>query len=447
MSPRLLPFLLILPAFSQDFSAIEQSAREELAMANVPGATIAIVRGNQVIFSKAFGVANVETREPMRPDMLFRLGSTTKMLVSSALVRLSLEGTLDLNVPVGKYISGLPPKLSQVTANQLLSHTAGIYDIAPMYGSQDESALGAGIRSWTDSVVFIPPGRIFSYSNPGYWMAGYLLETAYGKPFADAMNELVFQPLGMKATTLRPTMAMTWPLAIGHEEAGRGRCRVVRPAANNAASWPAGSVFSRTADLARFVMAFLNDGMLDGRRVLDPRLIAALSSPHSRFPDSADAYGYGLTIRDYRGLRILEHAGDRSGYGTFVRMAPEARVGIIILTNRTGGTLPATLEKATELLVKLKPAAPETPKPALPLTPADLKRLPGVYQNADERFEVLARGNRLILEHGSEHLELVKHSAVRFGAAGRKADYLIMPAEGDTPAYLFTDSRVFVRAP
>jgi len=105
---------------------VEQTAREEIAKWNVPGASIALVRGEEVVFAKGVGVANVETGEAVRPEMLFRLGSTTKMLTATALVGLAVEGQVDLNAPVSRYLKGLPPKLSQVTANQLLSHTAGI---------------------------------------------------------------------------------------------------------------------------------------------------------------------------------------------------------------------------------------------------------------------------------------------------------------------------------
>jgi CubicO group peptidase (beta-lactamase class C family) len=347
--------LLSFPLFSQpapDFGVLETSAREELARLNIPGASIAVVRGDRVIFAKGFGTADVETGDAVKPEMLFRLGSTTKMFTATALVGLALEGKLDLNAPIGKYITGLAPKLSQVTANQLLSHTAGIHDEAPMYGSHDDAALGIGIHQWTDAWLFTAPGKVFSYSNPGYWMAGYLVEVLSGKPYADAMEELVFHPCGMMRTTLRPTTAMTWPLAQGHDFAN-GKNHVARPAADNAASWPAGSIFSNTSDLARFVTAFLNRGMLDGKRVLDPQVFNLLSSPHARYPDSPESYGYGLTVREFRGVHMVEHSGSRMGYGSFVRMAPEQRVGIIVLTNRTGSNLPATVDKATELLLPL----------------------------------------------------------------------------------------------
>lgn len=129
----------------------------EMVKLHIPGATIAIVRGDQVIFEKSFGTANIETGEAMRPEMLIRIGSTTKMFTAAALVGLAVEGKIDLNAPVGKYVAGLPPKISRLTANQLLSHTAGLSDDDPFIGLHDDSALGAGIHSWTDSWLFTDP--------------------------------------------------------------------------------------------------------------------------------------------------------------------------------------------------------------------------------------------------------------------------------------------------
>src|SRR5258707_7195327 len=119
---------------AQDFTPLEQTAREEMGRLNIPGAAIAIVRGDQVIYSQVLGVANVETGEAVRPGMLFRLGSTTKQLTAAAVVGLAVEDKLDLNAPISKYLAGLPPRLGAVNENQLLSHTAGIHDQATMDG-------------------------------------------------------------------------------------------------------------------------------------------------------------------------------------------------------------------------------------------------------------------------------------------------------------------------
>src|SRR4029450_9552393 len=214
---------------------------------------------------------------PMMPNMLFRIGSTTKMFTAAALVTLAEDGKIKLDEPLGKYGKGLNPKLSQVTAHQLLTHTAGIIDEAPMYGDHDDSALGRTIRSWKDDQIFTDPGRIISYSNPGYWLAGFTVETISGKHYADQLKEGLFKPLGMTSTTFRPTEAMTYPLAQGHNAAGTSAPTVVRPFADNAASWPAGSMFTNVLDLSRFVIAFMNGGKIDGRQGLSPAGMAKLS--------------------------------------------------------------------------------------------------------------------------------------------------------------------------
>ncbi|HEV2690528.1 MAG TPA: serine hydrolase domain-containing protein, partial [Bryobacteraceae bacterium] len=290
-----------------DPAAIERVANEELQAGHTPGAAVSVISGDKMIFTHGYGVANVETGAPVTPDMLFRLGSTTKMFTAAALVGLAVEGKVDLEAPVGKYITGLDPTIAKLTANQLLSHTSGLRDEAPMFGSHDEIALNTGIHAWKPDYLFAPPGRIYSYSNPGFWLAGFLAETATGKLYADVIEERIFQPLGMHRSTLRPTMAMTWPLAQGHEFE-EGIVRVIRPAADNAASWPAGSIFSSATELARFVIAFMNGG-------LPPKVVALMSSPHAKIPGSEDNYGYGLRLSFDRGVRWVSHGGSRSGYG------------------------------------------------------------------------------------------------------------------------------------
>src|SRR6266404_5544448 len=125
----LLSFLLAwqpTPAQQADkFSRLEQAVLAELNARGIPGAAVVVVHGDRIVFQKGFGIGNVETKEPVSPDMLFKINSATKMFTSAALVTLSEDGKIDLNAPVGRYLSGLSPKLSQITAHQLLSHTAG----------------------------------------------------------------------------------------------------------------------------------------------------------------------------------------------------------------------------------------------------------------------------------------------------------------------------------
>jgi CubicO group peptidase (beta-lactamase class C family) len=424
-----------------DPAAIERVALEELRSSKTPGAAVSVVLGDRVVFSHGYGVASVESGAPVSPDMLFRLGSTTKMFTASAVVGLSLEGKIDLNTSISRYIPGLDETIGKVTANQLLSHTSGLHDEAPMFGSHDETALGKGIHAWKSDFLFAPPGRIYSYSNPGFWLAGYLAESMSGKPYADVIELRLFAPLAMKTSTLRPTVAMTWPLAQGHE-VQQGKPVVIRPAADNAGSWPAGSIFSSTLDLSRFVIAFMNDGTVNGKRVLPPELIAIMSAPHASIPGSETKYGYGLELSTRRGIHWVQHEGSRAGYGSLIRMAPERKFAVIITANRTGSSMPKLAEAISEQMLPLEPEVHKD-TPAHALTPTELNGFAGVYRNG---------ANQVTLEVEVGGLKDGKKRFTRAGdgfllGEGESAERLVLvPDSSGRAEFVFSGGRAFRRA-
>ncbi len=395
-----------------EFAELEKVVLDELKATNTPGAAIGIVRGDRLIYAKGFGTSNVETGAPVTPNMLFRLGSTTKMFTAAALVQLAEAGKLKLDNPIGNHAKGLSPKIAQLTSHQLLSHTGGLSDDAVMFGLHDDAALGETVRGLKDDSLFTEPGRIFSYSNAGYWLAGFVVEQVSGKPYADQLNEALFKPLGMQSTTLRPTMAMTWPLSQGHEGAPP---KVIRPAADNAGNWPSGSIFSSVNDLSRWVTTLLNGGKLDGQQVLSPSLIAKLSAPHAATPGSESHYGYGLASSTERGVRRLQHGGSRSGYGSVITLAPEQRVGLIILANRTGASLPRTAEKALELLLPFTPQVSEKPQ-SITMSEAEMQRCVGVFAQGSNIVELLPVEGKLFAKRGNQQFPVNKVGEGRFTA-------------------------------
>ncbi|HJU44549.1 MAG TPA: serine hydrolase domain-containing protein [Vicinamibacterales bacterium] len=421
-----------------DFGSLEKIAAEELRNTGTPGGAIAVVLGDRVVYTRAFGIANVETNEPVRPEMLFRLGSTTKMFTAAALVSLAERGAIDLAVPVGSYVSGLDAKVGRVTADQLLSHQSGFFDEAPMFGSHDETALEKEVRSWTDSRFFTEPGKIFSYSNPGYWFAGFLIEHASRRNYADQLAESIFAPLGMKRTTLRPLEAMTYPIAQGHEETPQGP-RVIRPAANNAASWPAGSIFSNVEDLSRFVIAFVNDGRLDGKQVLPPAVIRALSTPRAKIPGGDGSYGYGLQIAKYRGVDLVSHGGSRAGYGSSIRMVPSKKFGVIAVANRTGIGLNATAVRAMEIALPLEPSTKSTTAQSA-IAPADMHAYVGTYSQGARTMDVLIRDGKLMLKQNNRETPLMKFSETEI-ATESGARWVVVRNTNGAVEYLHAGSR------
>jgi len=403
-----------LPAMAQprdvDFADLENVIQAELKETGTPGAAVAIINRGRVVFAKGFGVTSVETNIPVSAETLFRLGSTTKMFTAAALVRTAEQGRLKLDAPIGNYARSIAPELARLTAHQLLSNSAGVADFAAPVVSQEDSSLAVMVRGWKADVLFAEPGKIYSYASPGFWLAGYVLEEVSGKPYADAMEELIFKPLGMQRTTLRPLMAMTYPLAVGHVLNSESRKpEVIRPAFNNTAMWPAGSIFSSANDLARFVTAFLSEGKLEGKEVWPPALFAKLPGKYIAMPGDPNAfYGYGLMNFESQGVRMWMHGGFSRGYGSMIQMAPEYGFAVIVLTNKSGETLSKTTTKAKELFLPLKPAGDETPNKAMPLTAKDIAAFTGKFANGPQVWEITATDGKLFLQVESAKHELSK---------------------------------------
>jgi CubicO group peptidase (beta-lactamase class C family) len=422
--PRTLTLLLLMcglcaPAAqarkaSVDYAELEKVMQEELKATNTPGATIAIVSGDRVVYAKGFGVANVETGAPVSTDMLFRLGSTTKMFTGAALVTLAAQGKIKLDEPIGTYVNGLNPKIARTTLHQLISHTAGMADFEAPFISQDDESLGRMVRGWKEDAQFTEPGQVYSYSSAGYWLAGYVLEEVYKKPYADAMNELLFQPLGMKRTTLRPSLAMTYPLSMGHSVREKEGPAIIRPAFNNVLMWPAGSIYSSVKELSFFVIALMNEGRLEGKQVLSPLICAKLPGEYVSMPGDPDVhYGYGLLSFEQRGVKVVMHGGFSRGYGSMIQIVPAQHFAVIIQTNKSGETLPLTRAKAMELSLTLKPETALKPKAAQAISAAEMTNFAGKYTNGPQAWEVYVKDGKLYLKQPDGDVALTRTGPYR----------------------------------
>jgi CubicO group peptidase (beta-lactamase class C family) len=419
--------LLLLPPLSAfarrqkvDFGDLEKVALAELQETGTPGAAIAVISGDRVIFAKGFGVANVETQAPVTPYTLFQIGSITKTFTAAALLCLSAEGKLALDKPIGHYVKGLSPKLSQVTSQQLLSHTAGLKDEPDEYGTHDESALAEYVRSWKDDYCLLEPQQCFSYSNSGIALAGLVLQEVGGKPYAEQMNERLFTPLQMSRTTFRPTMAMTYPLAMGHRSQRGEPPVVVRPLADDTRLWPAGNLFTNLDDFSRFVIAFLNEGKIAGRQVLPPSLIAQMTAPRVEVPVFVPAthYGYCLFMNRQRGVNRVWHDGSMPGFFASMMMVPQQRFAVIMLTNKEGWGLSKTQEKAMEMLLPLTPKELRKSQTTQALSAAEMSRYAGTYSNPNRwQIEVVVKDGGLFIKEFGLQLPLTRIGEQRFSFA------------------------------
>ena len=448
--------LLLVPTTSSakppDFTELEKLVPEELRERNTPGAVIAIVSGDRVVYQKAFGLANIETSALMQPEMLFRLGSTTKMFTAAALVTLAEQNKINLNEPIGNRVKGLNPSIAALTPHQLLSNSAGIRDFAAPVISNDDQALGNMVRSWKDDIFFAGQGEIYSYSSAGFWLSGFVVEELQGKPYGDAMTELLFKPIGMERTTLRPLMAMTYPLASPHQPV-EGKPTIVRPFFNNVAMWPAGSIFSNAKDLSRWVIALLNDGKLDGKQVLSPTLISKMFGHHIAVAGEKDSYyAYGLTVFKIQDVEIVGHGGFSRGYGSMIQMAPSRKFAVIVLTNRSGETMRKSLNKAMELGLGLKddqPAKPEASSAGgAPLTAAEMQEYSGSYSHAPQTWDVSVKDGKLVMKFDGKDYPMTKTGERKFTfGANNENEVVFAPGKSGKIDFIFTGLYAAKRVP
>jgi CubicO group peptidase (beta-lactamase class C family) len=389
------------PAAPLDTAALERVLLDEMRETRTPGVAIAVVRGGRVVYQKGFGVASVEAAERVTPATLFRIGSTTKMVTGLTAALLAHEGKLRTASPIGGYARGLAPALAGLTLDQLLTHSAGLVNEASGAGPHDDAALGARVRRWGAEHLFAPPADVYSYSGPGYWLAGYAIEQAAGAAYADAVRTRVLAPLGMTRSTFRPLVAMTYPLAQDHRVGERGAA-VLRPFTDDVTTWASGSLFSSASELARLTIALMDGGRLDGRQALPAAAVAAAVAPRVPVPgDEGCRYAYGLAACTRGGVRTLSHYGFRVGSGSVVTMAPAARAAVIVLANRNGGIFARTADRAMELAAGIRPAPPAAAAGTAPQSaPAD--RFVGSFANGPDTLRVVRRGRGLAYRYGSE---------------------------------------------
>ena len=431
---------------TSDPAALEKVLLEEMRDSHTPGASIAVVSGDQILLLKGLGVASIETGDPVRPDTLFRLGSTTKMFTGLAAAILVGEGRLAFDAPAGRS-TPLKSPIAELRLDALLTHTAGLIQEGAANGSHDDDALGARVKGWGEEHVFAPAGDVYSYSSPGYWLAGHLIEAAAGKPFADVVAERILQPAGMTRSTFRPLVAFTYPTAQDH--AVRNRVpQVIRPFPDDSSTWPGGSLFSNARELARFTIALMNQGRIDGRQVLPEAAVRELMTRHA---DSLGGcgYTYGLSECDRGGVRILSHYGFRSGSGSVVAMAPAKRVAVVVLANRAGAIMARTEAAALRMLAGVRDDASDAPAPLSPVAEDRARRLVGTYVNGPDVLTLSLRGSELRYRYGSNANQTVRSAGpdeiVVLDSQGREEQRFVVATGRRTGAQYLSDGTAAFR--
>jgi CubicO group peptidase (beta-lactamase class C family) len=440
---RAAPLLLIAAGLSLQSetmapAAVAKLLDEELAAARVPGAAIVIVSGEEV-YAGGHGMADADYQTAMTPATLVQAGSLTKLFTALAVGATLEERNLPYDTPLGRAMSGLGPRASSVTFHHLLSQTSGLRDRAGDDGSSDEAALAASALALGDADFILPAGLVFSYSNLGYALAGAGIEALRKQPYADALADTTLTPLGMTASLLRSGQAQGRPRAVGHR-LEKTTTVALRTPANDTRIWPAGYLWTNATDMSRAVYALLAEGRVKGHRGIRPSVVARAATGHTPMPNIfAGHYGYGLMIARDRGIRIYEHGGTMPGFSALLRLAPDRRFGIAVLTNLDNAPLrrivPSVMARALGLPEESIPMRQETP-----VAPEELKDLLGRYQNRGTADVAVQDGKVTLSLDGSPPFAVTRIGEHRYLARPKPdiagPEFVLRPAANGAPPYL-----------
>jgi CubicO group peptidase (beta-lactamase class C family) len=341
-------FLSCAPYARRDtlFHSIDQLFSEYSALTG-PGASIAIIKEGKVFYSKAYGMADLETRTPCATSTNYRLASVTKQFTAMAVLMLVEKGKLTLDSRLTDVLPAAPAYLHDVRIRHLLNHTSGIVDYEDLIPEnqtgqvldRDVLFLLRGIDS-----VYFPPGAKFKYSNSGYSLLALVVEAISGQSFAEFLKKNIFAPLGMNHTlAYQQGISTVDNRAYGYSRTDSGFVRTDQ--STTSAVLGDGGIYSSVDDLFKWDQALYTETLVRSS-LYDEAITPATLNDGSR-----TTYGFGWFVEPYKNTTRLLHEGSTRGFRNAILRMPYQQLAVIILTNRNEGEPITIARKIADLML------------------------------------------------------------------------------------------------
>jgi CubicO group peptidase (beta-lactamase class C family) len=306
---------------------------------DIAGAVVVVVKDGHVILQKGYGYADAATRRPVDPETtLFRPGSVSKLFTWTAVMQQVELGRIDLDQDINAYLDfKIPPFQGRaITMRNLMTHTAGFQDALEDLRWTDANPvppLGAFLRRQIPARIFAP-GQVPGYSNYGTSLAGYIVERVSGQSFDDYVEQHIFAPLGMRQATFRQPLpahlkgSMSLGYSLGSDAPKPYELSGFVPAASAAVSG---------ADMAKFMIAHLQDGEYEGQRILRPASARLMhDAPLTIISPSLNRMLLGFYELNRNGHRIIGHEGDTRQFHSALELFPDDHIGLFLSLNSLG---------------------------------------------------------------------------------------------------------------
>ena len=415
----------------------EQYAEKSMRDWETPGMAVTIVRGDDIVYTKAFGVKRRKGNDPVTTDTIFQIGSTSKAFTAALVAMLADEGKIGWKDPVTLHLPDFemydPWVTREFMVEDLMAQRSGM----PPHAIDALVLLGFGRDYIRHALRYAKPTSSFrsefAYQNNLFLVAAELIEKHTGKSWEENVRERIFEPLGMSDST------MDMKSFQGAKDVTSLHHRLGDKIITLSKDWPylhwtyvygpAGGINSNITDMAKWLKFQVNNGVFDGKPLVTEENMNFMHTPKTiamLFAGKKEYYAQAWVYRENAPYPIVWHNGGTTGCKTMVAIVPEAKVGIVVLSNLIDSSLPEALafrffdmylgspdvDRSSELLVKMKEAMrkaeaelPVPPKDALPATP--LEEYAGDYRNAVYgQINIAEKKGGLVLSIGPNKVEM-----------------------------------------
>ena len=367
---------------------------KQLLVNHIPGAAVSVVKDGRLLFAKGYGSADLQAGKPVNAQTtLFRVGSESKSFTATAVLQLAEQGKLNLHADVNTYLKTfqLPATYPEpITLAHLLTHTAGFEaretGLQEARTTSDLKPLGQLLAEHIPARVR-PPGELTAYSNYGYALAGYIVEQVSGMPFEQYVEQHIFQRLRMHSSTFRqPVEArLSADLSQGYSYTNGA----YRPGPFEFISEvPAGAMSTTATDMARFMLAQLQNGRLGNERLLQEATAKAMQTQQfTNDPRVPGGMAYGFEVQNRNGQRLLLHPGGIAAFYSLFALLPEQQVGVFVAYNSFGGAADFLSYPFLQAFLDHSFPAPKEPRPSPPAGFAQrISQISGTYWGTDRSY-------------------------------------------------------------
>ncbi len=353
---------LVTISFGQDRSTplspailkLKQAIGYEVDQKKIPAFSIALVDGENVVWSQGFGFQDAKREVPATADTVYRVGSVSKLFTDIAVMQLVEEGKLTLDAPVQQFVPQFNPRNEfgiQITLRQLMSHRSGLVRESPVgnYFDPTQPSLSETIASLNATSLVYKPDSRTKYSNAAIAVVGSILESQLDESHPERVKKTILSPLGMNNSSFEATPDIQSKLAAGWMWTYDGR-RFVAPEFL-LGTGPAGNMYSSVLDLSKFIGCLFREGETATGRILTRESLALMTTPIRDADGKSQGFGLGFSVSKLDGFTMIGHGGAVYGFSTELAVLPQQKLGVVAASALDGSN--PLVERLTEYALRL----------------------------------------------------------------------------------------------